>query len=122
MIAGGMGVISSGIEPFFDREYSKNTVGGEIVKLPENTKCAMDISIDDHIKMLEAVQKNLGSASSKTINCPENTTVEEIESAIIDMYRRRIVKSCTFYRTNSRNVQILNSLKNGECKNGTCSL
>jgi len=122
MIAGGTGVISSGIEPFFDQEYYKDVVGGENHQVEEGVHCALDISMQDHIKMLETIQQCIGSAVSKTINCPESTTKEEIKEAIINMYKCRVVKSCAFYRNNSRNIQILNSLKEGNCKNGTCDL
>jgi len=122
MIAGGTGVISSGIEPFFDNTYFKDVVGGELHEVPDWVECALDISMEGHIAMLEVVQANICSAVSKTINCSESTTREEIKAAIIRMYNNRIIKSCTFYRSNSRNKQILNSMRNGSCKNGNCSL
>ncbi len=36
------------------------------------------ISVDGHIDMLKAIQDNITSGASKTVNLPNNTTVQEI--------------------------------------------
>jgi ribonucleoside-diphosphate reductase alpha chain len=122
MIASGTGVVSSGVEPFFANHYMKRVVGGEEAHIPDWVHCALDISPEDHIKMMEVVQEHVGSSVSKTVNCPEETTEQDIKNMIIRAYTGGTCKSLTIYRTNSRNIQILENIKKGECRSGSCSL
>ncbi len=76
---------------------------------------------EGHLRMLGAIQPHLSGAISKTINCPEDTTVEQIE----DMYRlgnKLRLKAVAIYRDESKGAQPLttkrlaevNVLKRGE--------
>ncbi|HSW38141.1 MAG TPA: vitamin B12-dependent ribonucleotide reductase, partial [Acidobacteriota bacterium] len=61
-----------------------------------------------HIKMMSAVQPFISGAISKTVNVPENITVEQI----IDLYMqgwRMGVKAIAIYRENSKKTQPLNA-------------
>lgn len=122
MIASGTSVLSTGIEPFFSNRFVKRVVGGEDAEVPDWVHCALDISPEDHIKMMEVTQQHIGSSVSKTVNCPKETTVEDIRNMIERAYNGGICKSLTIYRTDSRNTQILENIKKGECKSGSCSL
>ncbi|MBN2320275.1 MAG: vitamin B12-dependent ribonucleotide reductase [Acidobacteria bacterium] len=61
-----------------------------------------------HIKMMAAVQPFISGAISKTVNVPENITVEQLG----DLYRQAWklgVKSIAVYRDNSKKTQPLNA-------------
>ena len=58
--------------------------------------------------MQSAWQGYITNAVSKTINMPEDSTVEDVENAFIYMWDRDL-KGGTIYRNNSRFFQILNS-------------
>ncbi len=64
------------------------------------------ISPRAHIEMLGAIQPHLSGAISKTINCPEDTTVEEMEE-LMYMGWKRGVKALALYRDGSKAAQPL---------------
>jgi ribonucleoside-diphosphate reductase alpha chain len=61
-----------------------------------------------HIKMMAAVQPFVSGAISKTINMPEECTVEDIMSAYTESWRLGI-KAVAIYRDNSKKTQPLSS-------------
>jgi ribonucleoside-diphosphate reductase alpha chain len=61
-----------------------------------------------HVKMMAAVQPFISGAISKTINMPEESTVEEIMDAYLESWRLGI-KAVAIYRDNSKRVQPLSS-------------
>jgi ribonucleoside-diphosphate reductase alpha chain len=61
-----------------------------------------------HIKMMAAVQPFISGAISKTINMPEESTVEDITSAYMESWRLGL-KAVAIYRDNSKRVQPLSS-------------
>ncbi len=63
-----------------------------------------------HVKMLSALQPHISGAISKTVNCPENTTVEEIENLFYESWREG-VKALAVYREGSKGAQPLKSGK-----------
>ncbi len=69
-----------------------------------------------HVKMLAAVQPFISGAISKTVNVPENTTVEEIA----DIYRtawKLGLKAISIYRDNSKRTQPLSTSMGKQKKN-----
>jgi len=61
-----------------------------------------------HIRMMAAVQPFISGAISKTINMPEESTVEQILNAYIESWRLGL-KAVAIYRDNSKRVQPLSS-------------
>ncbi len=65
-----------------------------------------------HVKMMGAVQPFISGAISKTVNLPEEATVEEIEEAYIEGWRNG-VKALAIYRDGSKRTQVLSTSKDG---------
>jgi ribonucleoside-diphosphate reductase alpha chain len=63
-----------------------------------------------HIKMMGAVQPFISGAISKTINMPEDSTVEDIMQAYIYAWEQKL-KAVAIYRENSKRSQPLNTQK-----------
>src|SRR5437764_10279562 len=61
-----------------------------------------------HVRMMAAVQPFISGAISKTINMPEECTVEEIVSAYTESWKLGL-KAVAIYRDNSKRVQPLSS-------------
>ncbi|MCS6951916.1 MAG: vitamin B12-dependent ribonucleotide reductase [Bryobacteraceae bacterium] len=61
-----------------------------------------------HLKMMAAVQPFISGAISKTINMPEESTVEDIMDAYIESWRLGL-KAVAIYRDGSKRVQPLSS-------------
>lgn len=68
-----------------------------------------------HIKMLSAIQPFLSGSASKTVNLPENVTVEDVEHAYIEAWRLG-VKCLALYRDNCKMGQPLSVTKKGDNK------
>jgi ribonucleoside-diphosphate reductase alpha chain len=68
------------------------------------------ISPMGHLKMMAAVQPFISGAISKTVNLPEEATVEQIEQTYIDAWKMGI-KAVALYRDNSKRIQPLNFSK-----------
>ncbi len=63
-----------------------------------------------HIKMIGATQPFISGAISKTINVPTDATVQDIEQAYIDAWRRG-TKAVSIYRDGSKRTQPLNTAR-----------
>ena len=61
-----------------------------------------------HVRMMAAVQPFISGAISKTINMPEESTVEEVMDAYTESWRLGL-KAVAIYRDNSKRVQPLSS-------------
>jgi ribonucleoside-diphosphate reductase alpha chain len=61
-----------------------------------------------HLKMMAAVQPFVSGAISKTINMPEECSVEDVMDAYIESWRMGL-KSVAIYRDNSKSAQPLSS-------------
>jgi ribonucleoside-diphosphate reductase alpha chain len=69
-----------------------------------------------HVKMMSAVQPFISGAISKTVNMPEEVTVEDVEQLHIDAWRMGI-KAIAIYRDNCKVAQPLSTTdKNAEKK------
>src|SRR5262245_40552568 len=68
------------------------------------------IHYSGHVKMMAAVQPFISGAISKTVNMPEEATVEEVEKLHIDAWRLG-VKAIAIYRDNCKVGQPLSTAK-----------
>jgi len=68
------------------------------------------ISYMGHIRMMTAAQPFLSGAISKTVNLPEEVTVEDVEQAYIEGWRGGL-KALAIYRDNCKVAQPLSSTK-----------
>jgi len=68
------------------------------------------IHYSGHIRMMGAVQPFISGAISKTVNMPEDVTVEEVEQLHIDAWRLGI-KAVAIYRDNCKVAQPLSTTK-----------
>ena len=66
------------------------------------------ISWTGHVKMMAAAQPFLSGAISKTINMPEESTIEDISRAYIESWKLGL-KAVAIYRDNSKRSQPLNA-------------
>jgi len=64
-----------------------------------------------HVKMMAAAQPFLSGAISKTINMPEESTIEDIMNAYIEAWKLGL-KAVAIYRDNSKRSQPLNAAGN----------
>ena len=70
----------------------------------KSSQGARTIPYMGHIRMMEAVQPFLSGAISKTINMPEEATVEEIMDAYLEAWKRGL-KAVAIYRDGSKKGQ-----------------
>lgn len=112
---------SSGIEPLFDLGYYReDRLGRRFVVPPVLASyapgtgpdegvvvTANDIPVEEHIAMQAAVQKYVDSSVSKTVNAPNDQSVEEVDKLYMMAYDSGL-KGLAYYRDGSRAVQVLN--------------
>ncbi|MCB1256459.1 MAG: vitamin B12-dependent ribonucleotide reductase [Microthrixaceae bacterium] len=75
--------------------------------------CAMGdntITYGGHLRMMAAIQPFFSGAMSKTVNVPEDTTIEEIEQLLIDSWEMGL-KCVALYRDNCKVAQPLSTGK-----------
>lgn len=126
--------VSSGIEPFFARQYTRMTrmngkeeyveyspptielakrMGADIEHL---FPTAYEVTPSEHINMQELAQRYVDSSISKTINFHSSSTPEDIATVYMDAWKRGI-KGLSVYRDGSRQQQVL---YNTETKEEMC--
>ena len=66
-----------------------------------------------HVRMMAAAQPFLSGAISKTINMPEESTVEDISNAYVESWRLGL-KAVAIYRDNSKRSQPLSAAKDAK--------
>lgn len=74
---------------------------------------AADVTVDQHIDMLAAFQKNTCNAVSKTVNAPNNDTRENVARSIFRAYKSGC-KGFTYYRDGSRTEQVVTFSKDAD--------
>jgi ribonucleoside-diphosphate reductase alpha chain len=73
-----------------------------------------------HVKMMAAAQPFLSGAISKTINMPEESTVEDVMDAYIESWKLGL-KAVAIYRDNSKRSQPLSASKKDEKQTETAT-
>ena len=79
---------------------------------------ARSIHYSGHLKMMGAVQPFLSGAISKTVNMPEEASVDQIQEAYIEAWRLGL-KALAIYRDGSKRSQPLNTSLKEEGENGS---
>ncbi len=127
--------VSSGIEPVFDFVFKrKDRLGEHIVyhplyekwkkanpdtpasDKPEYFVSAKELTPLEHAKMQAVAQKYTDASISKTVNAPNNHTVEEVKELYMQAYKLGC-KGVTYYRDGSRDAAVLSSVKEDEIEN-----
>ncbi|HEX8181987.1 MAG TPA: vitamin B12-dependent ribonucleotide reductase [Candidatus Saccharimonadales bacterium] len=106
---------------------TEKTIVGAPHLLPEHLNvfaCSMgDNSIHylGHVKMMAAVQPFISGAISKTVNMPEDASVEDIEQLHLDSWKMGL-KAVAIYRDNCKVAQPLSMMKKGgDANNNTAA-
>jgi ribonucleoside-diphosphate reductase alpha chain len=77
----------------------------DIIEYFENVfRTANDLTWKEHIDVMVEIQKRISSGISKTVNLPNNATVEEVEEAYMYAWEKKC-KGITIYRDGSKSMQ-----------------
>lgn len=131
--------VSNGIEPPFSFTYTRKKrekdgsikeyevsdyayrlyekLGGDVNNLPDYFVTAMEISAEDHMKMLEVTQPFIDSSISKTVNIPADYPYTSFKDLYMSAYKAGL-KGLATYRPNSTLGSVL-SVKAEEPKKQT---
>ena len=97
-------------EELMQKVAEKGTVRG-VEEVPEDVQrlfvTAHEIAPEWHLRMQAAFQKYTDNAVSKTVNLPNEATVEDVEKIFMLAYKLGC-KGVTVYRDRSRSEQVLN--------------
>jgi len=133
--------VTSGIEPIYAFAYKRRFRSGE--SLQEETmqhplfaelkdkvdnsifESALDIPVEDHIKMQVICQAHVDNAISKTINVPKNYVGKDLDKVVRKYVGK--MKGITLYRDGSRGESPIEPLSLEEaaqlnCKSGVCDI
>jgi ribonucleoside-diphosphate reductase alpha chain len=123
--------MDTGIEPYFSLEHTRKIRDfenkweeftltpyylqdifdrNEQFKERVQSQTAMKLTPIQQVDMLAAFQRHVHTGISKTINCPESTTIEEIKDLILTCKDKRF-KGLTIYRDNCRGNDTILSTK-----------
>jgi len=97
------------IDTIKDEVIAKGTIQ-HLTDLPQDLRdtfvVSMDITGEGHVKMQSSFQKHVDNSISKTINLPNDATLEDIKNSYIEAWKLGC-KSCTVYRDGSRAIQAI---------------
>lgn len=110
---GELGLSEDKIEKIKEKVSRTGSVQ-DIKEIPQNLKdvfkTSHEIEWKDHVKNQAAWQEYISGSISKTINMPNDCTVEDMKEAIVLAWKSRL-KGVALYRDGSKVFQVLN--KNG---------
>jgi ribonucleoside-diphosphate reductase alpha chain len=85
-------------------------MGGDESKLPAGFVSALEMSADDHMQMIAAVQPYVDAAISKTVNVPEDYPFEDFKNLYLGAWHAGL-KGITTYRPNNVIGSVLEAIK-----------
>lgn len=130
------GNVSSGIEPVFYHELSRDVYmkEGKInVTLRDYNyrehgfkgKTLSECNVEDHMRVAETIQKYCDSSISKTVNVAPNCSYDDYAKIYIQAHQKGL-KGITVYRPSELRGAVITEAKkdltNLHCANGVCSL
>lgn len=116
--------VSSGIEPVFSYGYDRTiiTFTGPVVERVDDYgfrvfgvrgKTTDDVSVDEHVSVLNLASKYVDSACSKTCNVGDNVGWEEFKNVYIQAFNGG-ASGCTTFRASGKRYGILNKVVEGK--------
>jgi ribonucleoside-diphosphate reductase alpha chain len=114
---------SSSIEPVFSRQYTKTLHDGDKMSFSfdGNIPVATEIAPEWHVRMQAAFQRHVDNAVSKTINLPNESSIEDVKKALILAYEMQC-KGITLYRQGTRDAPLKSDEDIKECSSGRCKI
>ena len=121
--------VSTGIEPLFALENTRETADGDILterpwsvdwlksQGKDMPKVADAIAPEDHIRMVSVVQCHIDNGISKTVNLPNDATVDDIRDAMLMAWRLGC-KAVSIFRDGCRDKQVLTKCGDEVCAPG----
>jgi ribonucleoside-diphosphate reductase alpha chain len=111
--------VSSGIEPVFSHFYDRTiqTFDGPTIERVDDYgyrefgvkgKTADELSVFDHVRVLNVASKYVDSACSKTCNVGDDVTWEQFKKVYMDAYEGGS-SGCTTFRASGKRYGILNA-------------
>ena len=111
--------VSSGIEPVFSHSYTRtvNKPEGMVTETVEDyalrewgikCKTADQVTVEEHVRMLNAAQEWVDSAVSKTCNVGDSVNWEQFKQVYMQAYEGG-AKGCTTFRASGKRFGILNA-------------
>jgi ribonucleoside-diphosphate reductase alpha chain len=124
-----MGTEGYGCEPIFAPDYVRNHgdgsahAQGSVLRDMPAFVAAHEVTPEQHVAMLEALQPYVTESISKTVNLPHSATVADVE-AIVQRAHAAGLKNIIVYRAQSRRDEALVVTPCRECseENGDCEL
>lgn len=117
---------STGIEPYYSLEWERDGRMGKhketawivdeyrrdhtIQNLPETFVTAQELTPEQHVAMQAAVQQWTDASVSKTVNCPADWTVAQVQALYRSMWDQGC-KGGTIFRDGCRDEQVLTAVK-----------
>jgi len=96
------------VEDYAYRMYRR--MGGDEAHLPAGFVSALEMSADDHMQMIAAVQPYVDAAISKTVNVPEDYPFEDFRNLYLAAWHAGL-KGITTYRPNNVIGSVLEVVK-----------
>ncbi|MBU3625843.1 adenosylcobalamin-dependent ribonucleoside-diphosphate reductase [Polynucleobacter sp. JS-Safj-400b-B2] len=75
-------------------------LGGDVTNLPPAFVSALEMSVNDHLAMMKAIQPYIDTSLSKTVNIPADYPYEDFKSVYMQAWKAGL-KGCATYRPNN---------------------
>lgn len=115
--------VSSGCEPNFSKEIwrvDNITPNGRLIIHPLSNSpvfiTANEVTATEHVLVEDTIAKYIDNSISKTVNMPEDASIEDVRKVFEDAMFSPHLKGVTVYRENSRAVSVLSKPMCTECK------